>query len=157
MRKVIMVGCDLHAKTLVLLSSVDRDRAGAVQTVANTNDGRAKLIAQLRAQAAELGGARIVLAYEASSQGFGLYDQLTAAGIEAHVLAPTRIARSSKQKRNKADGKDAAQLLGLLRAHILAGNDLPDVWVPDLQTRDDRELVRRGWMWPRRLRGSKPK
>ncbi len=142
MRKVIMVGCDLHAKTLVLLSSVDRDRAGAVQTVANTNDGRAKLIAQLRAQAAELGGARIVLAYEASSQGFGLYDQLTAAGIEAHVLAPTRIARSSKQKRNKADGKDAAQLLGLLRAHILAGNDLPDVWVPDLQTRDDRELVR---------------
>ncbi len=89
MRKVIMVGCDLHAKTLVLLSAVDRDRAGAVQTVANTNDGRAKLIAQLRAQAAELGGARIVLAYEASSQGFGLYDQLTAAGIEAHVLAPT--------------------------------------------------------------------
>jgi len=29
-----------------------------------------------------------------------------------------------------------------LRGHVLAGNRLPTVWVPDQQTRDDRELVR---------------
>src|SRR5690606_5491270 len=29
-----------------------------------------------------------------------------------------------------------------VRAHVLAGRKLPEVWVPDLQTRDDREPVR---------------
>jgi transposase len=29
-----------------------------------------------------------------------------------------------------------------LRGHVLAGNRLPTVWVPDPQTRDDRELIR---------------
>jgi len=32
--------------------------------------------------------------------------------------------------------------LELLRAHTLAGNELPAVWVPPPQTRDDREIVR---------------
>ena len=30
----------------------------------------------------------------------------------------------------------------MVRGHVLAGNELPDVWVPDRQTRDDREVVR---------------
>jgi hypothetical protein len=30
----------------------------------------------------------------------------------------------------------------MLRAHVLAGNALPDIWIPDRQARDDRELVR---------------
>src|SRR5690606_30919032 len=77
-----------------------------------------------------------------SSRGFGLHDDLRKADIECFVLAPTRIARSSKHSRSKNDGRDANQLLELLRAHVLAGNDLPAVWVPDPQTRDDRELVR---------------
>jgi transposase len=42
----------------------------------------------------------------------------------------------------KTDEKDAQQLLELLRAHVLAGNELPTVWIPDPTTRDDRELVR---------------
>jgi transposase len=141
MRKIIMVGCDLHAKTLVLRFAVGREKPEAL-TMANTAAGRVELVKLLLTRAAELNGARVVFAYEASSQGFGLYDQLTEAGIECHVLAPTKIARSPKQKRNKGDGKDATQLLELLRAHVLAGNTLPDVCVPDLQTRDDRELVR---------------
>jgi transposase len=141
MRKVIMVGCDLHAKTLVLRIAVGLEKA-ASQTLANSATGRAKLIKLLRAQAAKLGGARVVFAYEASGQGFGLFDQLTDAGIECHVLAPTKLARSAKQKRDKGDEKDAEQLLELVRGHVLAGNSLPDVWVPSLQTRDDRELVR---------------
>jgi transposase len=88
------------------------------------------------------GDARILFAYEASGQGFGLYDELTDAGIECCVLAPTRIARSPRQASQKTDEKDAQQLLELLRAHVLAGNELPTVWVPDRTTRDDRELVR---------------
>lgn len=88
------------------------------------------------------GKTKIIFAYEASGQGFGLYDELTAAGIECHVLAPTKIARSTQQQRSKTDEKDAELILELLRGHVLAGNRLPAVWVPDPVTRDDREVVR---------------
>jgi transposase len=100
------------------------------------------MIADLRQRAKADGNARLVFAYEASSQGFGLYDQLAAAGIEAYVVAPTKIARSARQEVEKTDERDALDLLELLRGHILAGNRLPAVWIPDAPTRDDRELVR---------------
>jgi transposase len=45
-------------------------------------------------------------------------------------------------QREKTDEKDALDLLELLRGHMLAGNRLPTVWIPDAKTRDDRELVR---------------
>jgi transposase len=67
---------------------------------------------------------------------------LTEAGFEAYVLAPTKIPSSLRQKKEKTDEKDALLLLNLVRAFVLAGNPLPAVWVPDAQTRDDRELVR---------------
>jgi transposase len=135
-----MVGCDLHQKTMVLRVAVGKGRIEA-RTFANDRLGRRDMIAWLHGRT---GGRadRVLFAYEASSEGFGLYDELRAAGIECHVLAPTRIARSPKQARGKNDGRDALQLLELLRAHVLAGNGLPTVWVPDVQTRDDRELVR---------------
>jgi len=137
----IFVGCDLHEKTLVNRIAVNREPSQK-RTIANTAMGRMKLIDQLKQQAKERGGARIVFAYEASGQGFLLCDQLKAAGIECHVLAPTKIERSSKQKRNKTDDRDAERLLDIVRGHYLAGTKLPAVWVPDAQTRDDRETVR---------------
>lgn len=141
MRKVIMIGCDLHDKTMLLKIATGREAAETC-SVKNTAAGRAKMIEELKQRAAAAGGARVLLAYEASGQGFGLYDELADAGIECHVLAPTRIARSQRQASQKTDEKDAHQLLELLRAHVLAGNELPTVWVPDATTRDDRELVR---------------
>jgi transposase len=111
-------------------------------TFANRRAGRAKLLALLQAKSAAAGGSPVIFAYEASGQGFGLYDELTAADIACHVLAPTRMARSPKQRRNKTDEKDALAILQLLRGHVLAGNPLPTVWVPDPQLRDDREVVR---------------
>ena len=29
-----------------------------------------------------------------------------------------------------------------MEGHVLAGNELPAIWIPDHQTRDDREIVR---------------
>lgn len=136
MSDCIMVGCDLHKKTMVLRVAVGKGRVEA-RTFANDCPGRRAMIDWLKGRAD-----RVLFAYEASSEGFGLYDELRAAGIECHVLAPTRIARSPRQARGKNDGRDAFQLLELLRAHVLAGNGLPTVWVPDVQTRDDRELIR---------------
>lgn len=141
MRKAIMIGCDLHDKTMLLKIAEGREEP-QTRSVRNTAAERAKLIADLGKRATAAGGARILFAYEASGQGFGLFDELTDAGIECYILAPTRIARSQRQASQKTDEKDAQQLLELLRAHVLAGNELPTVWVPDPTTRDDRELVR---------------
>lgn len=138
MQDVTMCGCDLHDETM--LGATARGRGAATkQTWSNDPEGRRKMLADLRRQAK---GGRIVFAYEASCLGFGLYDFLTEAGVECHVLAPTKMAKSPKQRRQKCDEKDAEQILSLLRAHVLAGNPLPDVWIPDKQTRDDREGVR---------------
>ena len=141
MDKCIIVGCDLHDKTALLMISEGRGKAFK-RLYENDRFGRKAMITALKKRASEAGGAKIVFAYEASCQGFGLYDELTAAGIECYVLAPTKIAKSVKQRRDKTDEKDAQRLLELLRAYIFAGNELPTVWVPDPQTRDDREVVR---------------
>jgi transposase len=141
MDQPIMVGCDLHDRTMLL--RVARGRAAAeTVSVKNTPDGRRQMVARLRERAAAAGGVGVIFAYEASGQGFGLYDELAAAGIECHVLAPTKMVRTPHQQRNKTDERDAEQILQLLRGHVLAGNPLPDVWIPDPTTRDDRELVR---------------
>ena len=141
MSKFIMVGCDLHDKTMLLKVACDRGPAETM-SVRNTRTGRTRMIADLKARTKAAGGASILFAYEASGQGFGLHDVLTVAGIDCKVLAPTKISRSTQQQRVKTDEKDAEQLLQLLRAHVLAGNPLPTVWIPDMQTRDDRESVR---------------
>jgi len=141
MCKVIMIGCDLHDKAMLLKVAVGRDEP-ETRLVKNSPAGRKAMIADLLRRAKALGGARVVFVYEASGQGFGLHDELSDAGIECHMLAPTKIARSPRQRKQKTDEKDALDLLQLVRAHVLAGNPLPTVWIPDLQTRDDRELVR---------------
>jgi transposase len=141
MAEFIMVGCDLHDKTMLLKVARGRELAEKL-TLPNTAAGRSRMIRQLHERSRAAGGAQVIFAYEASGQGFGLYDELSDAGIQCHVLAPTKMARSTQQRQRKTDEKDADQILQLLRGHVLAGNPLPSVWVPDVQTRDDRELVR---------------
>ena len=137
----IFVGCDLHEETLVNRIAVGRDPSER-KTFRNDREGQEKLVRYLKEKCANTGGGNIVFGYEASGQGFLLHDRLTAAGIECHVLAATKMESSVKQKRNKNDDRDAERILKRLRAHKLAGEELPSVWVPDMQTRDDRETVR---------------
>lgn len=85
---------------------------------------------------------RIVFVYEASAQGYGLYDRLNSFGIECYVLSPTQLPKTAKSKKNKTDAKDAQMLLEQTRGFVLAGNKLPIVWTPPQALRDDRELVR---------------
>lgn len=139
MNQVSMIGCDLHDVNMLLMAAVDD--GPAVRKSLPTADV-AGLIAWLREFAERHGCVRIVFAYEASGRGFGLYDALTEAGIECHVLAPTHLPRTPHCRKNKTDDKDAQMILDELRAHVLAGRKLPRVWVPDPQTRDDREPVR---------------
>ena len=120
MDKFIMVGCDLHDKTMLLKMARDQGKA-TVRCWPNDCPSRQKMVEDLRRRAQQAGGAKIVFAYEASGSGFILHDELTAAGIECHVLAPTRIERSAKHRRRKTDERDAQRVLDILRAHLLAG------------------------------------
>lgn len=141
MAECIMVGCDLHDRSMLLKMAVGRQKA-VRRSWGNTARSRPKMIEDLRRRVKAVGGKRIVFAYEASGSGFVLYDELTAAGIECHVLAPTRIERSVRHRSRKTDEADADVVLNNVRAYVLAGVELPSVWVPDRQTRDDREVVR---------------
>ncbi|MEW6355422.1 MAG: IS110 family transposase [Planctomycetota bacterium] len=137
----MLVGCDLHDKSMLLQIAHNREKA-VTRSFGTDRAGRSRAIVELKRRAEEAGGAEIVFAYEACAQGFGLHDDLTEDGIRCFVLAPTRISRSTKARKNKTDEKDGDRILELLRGHVLAGNKLPSVWVPDAGTRDDREVVR---------------
>lgn len=141
MKKYIMVGCDLHDSSMVLRIA-HNEQAPQTARFANDPEGRKEMIEALRKWQGAARGLEIVFAYEASAQGFGLYDELTEEGIGCYVLAPTRMKRSVKSRKQKCDEKDAQLILEILRGHLLAGNPLPSVWVPDAELRDDREVVR---------------
>ena len=100
------------------------------------------MIREVKRRSEEAGGAEIVMAYEASSCGFVLSDEAEGLGMKCWVLAPTKMEKSVEQRKHKNDDRDADDVLEKLRGHVLAGNRLPSVWIPDLQTRDDRELIR---------------
>lgn len=141
MLHTIICGMDAHDNTLTNRIGVDRGAAESM-SVRNTQEGREKLFHHLKGLAQEHEGARILVAYEASPIGFGIYDECVAAGIACHILAPTKMPKSLRDRKRKDDRVDAQKIFELLKGHVLAGNALPDIWIPDHQTRDDREIVR---------------
>jgi len=137
----IFVGIDLGDKNSVARIAVDREKSERIGFV-NNRHGRARLFGEVKRRAEQAGGAEIVMAYEASACGFVLRDEAEAMKIGCWVLAPTKMEKSVEQRKQKNDDRDADDVLEKLRGHVLAGNRLPTVWVPDQQTRDDRELIR---------------
>jgi transposase len=141
MAEHIFIGIDLGDKNSVTRMGVDREKSERFGFV-NNRSGRRRLFQEAKRRSEEAGGAKIIMAYEASSCGFVLRDEAEAAGIECRVLAPTKMEKSVEQRKHKNDDRDADDVLEKLRGHMLAGNRLPAVWVPDLVMRDDRELIR---------------
>lgn len=137
----IICGCDLHDANILLKVAYDRNEP-STEGFSNTEVGRMRMVNSLKRLSQKHGNARIVFAYEASCLGFGLHDELTGAGITCYVLAPTKLEKSPYHRKRKTDERDAQKIFEVLRGHLLAGNELPSVWIPDAQTRDDRELVR---------------
>jgi len=141
MNKHIMVGMDVHDENILMKYAVDREDPKLL-SVKNSDGGRQRMIRILKKCAQDEGEAKVVFAYEASQLGFGLYDELTDARFEGYVLAPTKLSHSPKHRKQKTDEADAEDILEVIRGHILAGNKMPKIWIPDHQTRNDRELVR---------------
>ncbi len=138
---VIMIGCDLHDKTMLLKIGIDKDTI-LTRSYENHFEGRWLMMQSLMELRDEHAAERMVFAYEASGLGFGLYDALKDWGIECHVLAPSRMAVAPVHRKRKTDERDALRILEIVKSYVLAGNEIPSVWVPDQQLRDDRELVR---------------
>jgi len=141
MQKHILVGIDLGDKNSVARIAADRENSERFNFF-NTRAGRARLFREVKNRAEKAAKAKIVMAYEASSCGYILRDEALAQAIDCWVLAPTKMEKSVEQKKQKNDDRDAQDVFEKLRGHILAGNRLPTVWVPDHNTRQDRELVR---------------
>ena len=141
MKKVVMCGADVHDNSMTTLIAVNKEKP-ETRVFRYTVQGRQNMMKCLKHVARKHGAERIVVAYEASSLGFGLCDECTDAGIECYVLAPTKMPQSEEQRKRKTDQRDAQKILEQLRGHLLAGNDLANVWIPDPQLRDDREVVR---------------
>jgi transposase len=137
----IFVGIDLGDKNSVARIGMNREKSERFGFV-NNRRGRARLFEEAKRRAEQGGGAEIIMAYEASACGFVLADEAGAQGIACWVLAPTKMEKSVEQRKQKNDDRDADDVVEKLRAHVLAGNRLPTVWIPDQQTRDDRELIR---------------
>ena len=141
MTKCIISGMDVHERTIKTCTSA-HNKEHEIRTFPNTEGGREALIRYFRDWAHKHGCQVIVTAYEACSLGFGLHDQLSDVGIISHVLAPSLIRKSRKDKKRKTDEADARMIFETLRGHVLAGNSLPTVWIPPMELRDDREVVR---------------
>jgi transposase len=78
----------------------------------------------------------LLFCYEAGPCGYGLYRQLTEAGHDCQVVAPSLIPKKPGE-RIKTDRRDALKLARLLRA-----GDLTAVWVPDAEQEAMRDLTR---------------
>jgi transposase len=137
----IFVGIDLGDKNSVARIATEREKGERLGFV-NSRQGRARLFREAERRAEQAGGAQIVMAYEASACGFVLRDEAEAKNMTCWVLAPTQMEKSVQQQKHKNDDRDADDVLEKVRAHVLAGNRLPRVWVPEGQIRDDRELIR---------------
>lgn len=141
MGKVLMIGSDVHDKTILSKYSVGRGKVEE-RCFKNSHSGRKAMWKFFKGRGEQVGASRTVFVYEASGVGYGLYDEAHAAGLECHVLAPSKMERSPSQRKSKCDAKDAEQILKYLRGYVLAGNELPTVWIPDDETLDCREIVR---------------
>jgi transposase len=78
---------------------------------------------------------KVAFAYEAGPTGFGLYDDLTAAGHSCLVAAPSMIptAPGQRVKTNRLDSKKIAE--------SLRGGQLKSIHVPSLSYRHLRHLI----------------
>ena len=140
MANVIMIDCDLHDR-LMLIRYAIADAEPQQRSFRNDPEGRSKMIRFLLDLVKKRQVKRIVFAYEASGQGYGLCDLLYDNGTECYVLSPTLLPKTPKSAKLKTDAKDAQMLLEQLRGYVLYGNPLPVVWTPPQRFRDDRELL----------------
>jgi transposase len=130
---ITYVGLDVH-KEEVFVALAEGGLRGAVRDygrIANTPAALTRLVGKLGRD-----GVTLRFCYEAGPCGYGIQRQLSAAGHDCVVVAPSLIAKRPGD-RVKTDRRDAANLAKLHRA-----GELTSVWVPDAGHEAIRDLVR---------------
>lgn len=128
MSNVRFVGLDVHERSITLAVAEPDGSVAVFRTIPHD------LNQLLRALRDLSGRAKLKVAYEAGSAGFGIYRKLREADIECHVVAPSRVPRDGRQK---TDNEDAQRL-----ARFLRSGDLRGIYVPDADTEGLRAITR---------------
>ena len=132
-KPIIYIGLDVHKDTITV-ALAEAGKRGEVRQhgqIANTPAALKGVVARLARS-----GADLRFCYEAGPCGYGIERQLTAAGHQCVVVAPSLIPRRPGD-RIKTDRRDAINLAKLHRA-----GELTAVWVPDQTHEAIRDLVR---------------
>src|SRR4030065_378444 len=126
------VGLDVHKADIVVgTANADRGEAGYYGTIEHAPHCYLKLAKKLSKS-----GGEVLFCYEAGPCGYEVYRQLTKAGYDCIVIAPSLIPKKSGD-RIKTDRRDAVSLARLLR-----GGELPPIWEPDKEQESVRDLTR---------------
>lgn len=138
----IFVGMDVDKKSICLTTLDHRGNEKPLKIPYSS----ANLISYLQRRFA---GKRIALAYEVGPTGYGLYDDLTAAGFRCLVVPPadTPQSRSDRVKTNRIDSRKLA--------YSLRGGELHSVHVPSRVYRQFRHLVALREVFVRQSRAEK--
>jgi transposase len=133
-RYAAFIGLDVHKETIaVVVALPGRDGPQYRGEIKHEPKALKRWLKRLND---EFGGALLLFCYEAGPCGYGLYRQLTEAGHDCQVVAPSLIPKKPGE-RIKTDRRDALKLARLLRA-----GDLTAVWVPDTEQEAMRDLTR---------------
>src|SRR3954469_5706991 len=132
-KPITYVGLDVHKETIAaaLAEAGKRSEVREYGTIANTPTALNALAGKLAKS-----GATLHFCYEAGPCGYGIQRQLSAAGHDCVVVAPSLIPRRPGE-RIKTDRRDAANLARLHRA-----GELTPVRVPAQAHEAIRALVR---------------
>lgn len=124
----IFVGMDVDKRSIVL---TQLDQAGTEKSLSMPYDSQ-QLLAYIRRH---LPHRRVAFVYEAGPTGFGLHDDLAAAGYPCLVVTPSMVptARGKRVRTNRLDSRKLA--------FSLRGGALHGIRVPREEYRGLRELV----------------
>ena len=127
--ETVKIGCDIHARDLVVAIQLDDARPLRPQKMLSVQ--LLQLVRGLRAA-----GRKVYVCYETGPCGYGLYYQLEGAGAKAYVIVAEVLGDGRKQKTDKLD---AVALCDKLDRYVRGNTKaMTPVRVPSLPEQTDR-------------------